>query len=77
VRASVVEAQVHDFRRSRRGAANAAPRPAGVPRGDYVGDGKHGRPFVGQKFGAANRGRVLSEAEKRAVERQLRERGML
>jgi hypothetical protein len=67
----------NDFHESRRGAANAAPRPAGVPRGDYVGDGKHGRPFVGQKFGAASKVRKPSPAETAAVIERLRNEGRL
>jgi hypothetical protein len=64
------------LRRHRRSAANAAPRPAFVPRGQYLGK-NHGRPFVGTKFGAANRGRKLSDAEIRAIEAEMRRQGVL
>jgi hypothetical protein len=65
------------LRRDRRAAATAAPRPAGLPRGDYIGDGKHGRPFVGQKFGAASKPKILDAAQRREHEARLRAEGRL
>jgi hypothetical protein len=48
-----------------------------VPRGQYLGK-NHGRPFVGQKFGAANSGRKLVDpAEIAAVTAELKRQGIL
>jgi hypothetical protein len=47
-----------------------------VPRGQYLGK-NHGRPFVGTKFGAANRGRKLSPDEIAAVTAELKRQGVL
>jgi hypothetical protein len=47
-----------------------------VPRGQYLGK-NHGRPFVGTKFGAASKCRQLDGHERKQVEADLRDRGIL
>jgi hypothetical protein len=60
-----------NFRRSRSGRS-LTPRSAKLPRSEW----NFGRAVPGT-FGAANRGRVYSEAEKRAVEEKMRSEGRL
>jgi hypothetical protein len=54
----------------------AKPRPGGLLPGSSFVAKNHGKRLIGT-FGAANRGRVLSESERRAVEADLRERRIL
>jgi hypothetical protein len=63
------------LRRHRRAAAQAAPRPAFVPRNHFVGK-NYGRPVSG-RFGPASKPKIFDAAQRREIEARLRAEGRM